>query len=84
MSSDETVETDLPAGTNECWVVTKHYQVYANLKRLLDEPSQLKGIAGRGRAWAEKYAMRAGAGEIMMRTLDSVLDGTYKAPEVRA
>jgi hypothetical protein len=84
MSSDEHVETDLPAGSNECWVVTKHYQVYSNLKRLLDDPHQLEPIARRGREWAEKYASRAQAGAIMMRTLDAVLDGSYVAPEVRA
>lgn len=83
MSCDEHIETDLPAGSNECWVVTKHHQVYSNLKRLLDDPGQLEGIARRGRAWAEKYAMRAGAGPILMQTLDAVLDGTYTAPEVR-
>jgi hypothetical protein len=83
MSADENVESDLPAGSNECWVVTKHHEVYSNLKRLLDDPSQLEKIALNGRAWAEKYAMRAGAGAIMMSTLNAVLDGTYTAPEVR-
>lgn len=83
MSADEFVETDLPAGSNECWVVTKHHQVYANLKRLLDDPSQLEPIARRGRAWAEKYASRASAGALMKRTLDAVLDGSYQAPAVR-
>lgn len=83
MSADEHVEVDLPAGSNECWVVTKHHQVYANLKRLLDDPTRLASIAARGRAWAEQHAMRANAGATMMRTLDAVLDGSYQAPEVR-
>lgn len=83
MSSDEFVETDLPAGSNECWVVTKHHQVYTNLKRLLDDRTQLEPIARRGRDWAEKYAMRAHAGALMLRTLDAVLEGTYSAPAVR-
>lgn len=83
MSADEFVETDLPAGSNECWVVTKHHQVYANLKRLLDDPSQLEPIARKGRSWAEKYASRASAGAILKRTLDAVLDGSYQAPAVR-
>jgi len=83
MSCDEHIETDLPEGSNEGWVVTKHHQVYSNLKRLLDDPTQLEAIAHKGRAWAEKYAMRAGAGAIMKSTLDAVLEGTYTAPEVR-
>lgn len=84
MSSDETVETDLPKGTNECWVVTKHFQVYSNLKRLLDDPSQLEPISRKGRAWAEKYAGKASAGAMLHRTLDAVLDGSYQAPAVRS
>lgn len=84
MSSDELIETDLPAGSNECWVVTKHHQVYSNLKRLLDDPSLLEPIARKGRAWAEQYARRAGAAPILMRTLDAVLDGSYHAPAVRS
>lgn len=83
MSSDEFVETDLPPGSNECWVVTKHYEVYTNLKDLLDNPAQLEPIARRGRAWAEKYACRRGAGEILRAKLDAVLDGSYRPPEVR-
>lgn len=83
MSADEHVETDLPAGSNECWVVTKHHEVYRNLKRLLDDPTQLAPIAQRGRAWAETYAMTASAGAMLARTLDAVLDGTYQPPAVR-
>jgi len=83
MSADEFVEPDLPPGSNECWVVTKHHEVYTNLKRLLDDPTQLEQIARKGRAWAEQYAMRGGAGESLKRTLDAVLDGSYRAPAVR-
>jgi hypothetical protein len=83
MSADEFVETDFAPGTNECWVVTKHHQVYSNLKRLLDDPSRLAPIAQKGRAWAEKYAMRSSAGAMLMNTLDAVIDGSYRAPEVR-
>jgi hypothetical protein len=83
MSCDEFVETDLPAGSNEGWVVTKHHEVHSNLKALLDDPSRLQPIARRGRSWAEQYACRTGAGAIMKKTLDAVLDGTYVAPAVR-
>jgi hypothetical protein len=84
MSADEFVETDLPTGSNESWVVTKHHQVYVHLKRLLDDPTALEPIARRGREWAEKYAMRKGAAARLMKTLDSVLDGTYEAPVARS
>lgn len=84
MSADEFVETDLPTGSNESWVVTKHHQVYVHLKRLLDDPTALEPVARRGREWAEKYAMRKGAAARLMKTLDSVLDGTYEAPVARS
>lgn len=83
MSADEHVESDLPAGSNACWVVTKHHEVYRTLKRLLDDRTQLEPIARRGRDWAETYALRTGAGAILKRTLDGVLDGTYQPPAVR-
>jgi hypothetical protein len=83
MSCDEFVETDLPTGSNEGWMVTKHHQVYGNLKRLLDEPGRLEPIARQGRAWAEQFACRTGAGALMKKTLDAVLDGSYEVPAVR-
>lgn len=84
MSSDEFVEVDLPAGSNRCWVVTKHHEVYINLKALLDDPSRLAPIARRGRTWAEAHASRTVAGKRLLRVLDAVLDGSYRAPEVRS
>ena len=84
MSSSEFIETDLPPGSNECWVVTPHHRVHTNLKLLLDDPNGLEPIARRGREWAEKFACRTGAGAIMMKTLDAVLAGTYEPPAVRS
>ena len=80
MSSDETIESDLPAGSNEAWVVTKHYNVYERLKSLLDEPQRLAQIAQRGQEWARAHASRAGAGATLQKVLDAVLDGTYQPP----
>ncbi|MBX3067295.1 MAG: hypothetical protein IT191_08325 [Microbacteriaceae bacterium] len=82
MSADEFVETDLPNGSNECWVVTKHYEVYLNLKNLLDHPETLKSIAERGFEWARENAMKTRASEKLGRVLDAVVDGTYKTSEV--
>jgi hypothetical protein len=79
-SADETIETDFAAGSNDAWVVTKHYQVYDNLKALLDNPERLEPIARRGQAWARKYASRAIAGRALGETLDLVLNGTYFPP----
>jgi hypothetical protein len=77
MSSDETIEPDLPRGSNEAWVVTRHHEVLDNLKRLLDHPERLEPIARRGQAWARQYASSVGAGPALLATLREVLDGTY-------
>jgi len=82
-SSDEHLETDLPSGSNECWVVTKHHQVYQNLKQLLDHPETLAPIAAKGRAWAEKYAFRTSTAPVLAEKLDAVLAGNYQAPKIR-
>ena len=84
MSADESTETDLPTGSNDCWVVTKHHEVYRNLKGLLDDPSQLAPLAKKGRAWAEKYALAEHASGLLMNTLNAVRDGSYTAPAVRS
>lgn len=78
MSADETVETDLPAGSNQAWVVTPHHQVYDNLSKLLDDPKSWRGIAERGLEWARQYGTARGAGERLNAVLDSVLEGTYE------
>lgn len=77
MSADETVETDLPAGSNDAWVVTQHFQVYDNLKELLDAPHTWRGIAERGLEWASEYGTARGAGQRLNAVLDAVVAGTY-------
>lgn len=78
MSADETVETDLPRGSNDAWVVTKHYQVYDNLKALLDAPQTWRPIAERAVEWARQYATEVGAGTRLNAVLDDVAAGTYR------
>jgi hypothetical protein len=80
MSADENVETDLPPGSNNAWVVTKHYQVYSHLKALLDEPGSWAEIAAQGIAWARENVVRSGTAPKLARVLDAVLDGTYTPP----
>lgn len=82
MSADERIETDFAAGSNDAWVVTCHYEVYDNLKRLLDDPLQWRAIAARGLAWAREYATASGASPRLHQVLDAVLDGTYSPPGV--
>ncbi len=81
MSADETLETDLPKGSNESWVVTSHHEVYDNLKQLLDAPETWRPIAQRGLDWAREYATATGAGARLNAVLDNVLNDTYSHPE---
>jgi len=83
MSSDEHVETDLPPGSNQAWVVTKHYEVYDKLKDLLDNPERWRAIAERGIAWARENALVSGTAPRLHRVLNAVLDGTYTPPRRR-
>ncbi len=78
MSADPAIETDLPPESSEAWLVTKHHQVYENLRLLLDEPHRIEPLARRGQAWAREYASQTGAGEKLNRVLNAVLDGTYE------
>lgn len=82
MSADRTIEPDLQEGANDAWLVTRNYEVYDNLKRLLDDPDQIEPLAARGEAWAFEFGSRSHAGPVLRRTLDAVLAGTYVAPPV--
>ena len=76
-SADETIETSLPPGANQASLVTKHWQIYDNLKSLLDHPERIEPLADAGQAWARRFASAEGAGALLKGILDSVLDGSY-------
>jgi hypothetical protein len=76
-SADRTVETTLAPGANDAWVVTKHFEVYDNLKKLLDNPRLIEPQANRGRDWASAYCSATATGEILRSLLTLVVDGRY-------
>lgn len=76
-SSDSTVETTLAPGANDAWIVTKHFELYNALKKLLDDPESIEPQALRGQEWAMQYASASSAGSILRELLNSVLAGTY-------
>jgi len=53
-SADEEIETSLDEGANEAWVVTPYWDIYDNLKMLLDNPDSMKPQAKAGYDWALK------------------------------
>ena len=77
-SADGTIETSLPPGANDVVLVTKHWQVYDNLKSLLDHPERIEPLATAGQAWARRFSSAEGTGPVLVGILDSVLDGTYR------
>ncbi|MEO6942471.1 MAG: glycosyltransferase [Terrimesophilobacter sp.] len=76
-SSDGTVETYLPPHANDAMMVTKHWQVYDNLKYLLDDPARIEPLARAGQEWVKEYASGASNGPRLSSILNLVLDGNY-------
>jgi hypothetical protein len=76
-SADGNVETTLAPGANEAWVVTRHHEIYENLKRLLDAPESIEPQANRGQVWARNYCSASKTGEILRELLVSVTEGKY-------
>ena len=48
MSADPDIETGLPQDAKGAWMITKYWQVYDNLKFLLDNPEEIKKYADTG------------------------------------
>lgn len=53
-SADEKIETSLPVGSNSAWMVTEYWNIYDNLKKLLNDHSLIKKYADAGYLWAYK------------------------------
>lgn len=51
-SADEKFEKALPTGSNNAWFVTRNYEIYDNLKKLLESPDIMKMYADAGYKWA--------------------------------
>ncbi|MBO2988391.1 glycosyltransferase family protein [Leucobacter tardus] len=74
MSADEQIEPDLPRGSNRAWVVTKHWEVYHQLKSLLEEPERLRPQAEAGLAWINEHARASVAGPKLQSVLDRLIE----------
>ena len=55
-SADELIETDLPRGSNDSWMVTKSYEVYENLKILISDKKLQHKFAVNGYNWVKNNA----------------------------
>ena len=55
MSADPKIETTLPQDSNDAWMITGYWEVYDNLKYLLDNPQKIKYYADRGYEFTYKH-----------------------------
>lgn len=73
-SADERIETSLPRGSNDAWMVTPASDVYANLKTLLDTPDLIEMQASAGRRWVLENAVSSASGRRVLDILDAALN----------
>ena len=74
ISADEFEEPMLPPGSNQAWLVTKHWQVYDNIKLLLDKPGRIEQLAVYGRDWAKNHF----SASANTATLNAVLEKAFQ------
>lgn len=70
--ADESIETDLPAGSNSAWVVTTAADIYANLSSLLDNPDRIAPQAAAGLAWVQEHATVSASGAKVCSVLEGI------------
>ncbi|WP_460964185.1 glycosyltransferase [Pedococcus soli] len=58
-SADGTIETSLPAGANDAWVVTPSWRVRDKLEAALRHPQELQAQADRGTSWMQDHCSRS-------------------------
>jgi hypothetical protein len=71
-SADEYIETDLPKGSNDAWLVTKNYEIYDKLKFLLDNVQVQMEYAEKGYNWALQHASQSAASNKLKTLLRSI------------
>lgn len=70
-SADEYIETDLPEGSNEAWIVTYHYQVTEHLRQALQlSGAELREQAERGQRWVREHATAEVSGRRLRRAVE--------------
>lgn len=69
-SANADIETSLPSDSNEAWLPTGYWEIYDNLKLLLDNPHLQKEYADRGFVWAQKNASFSHARKKIVKLLD--------------
>lgn len=71
-SADERIETSLPSGSNSAWMVTEYWNIYDNLKQLLDEPHLIIQYANAGFEWASEHCSQGKNARRLERLLSNL------------
>jgi hypothetical protein len=69
MSADSKIEQGLPQNCKDAWMITRYWELYSNLKYLLDNTSMIKYYADNGYDFAYKHYTYEAAGEFMRGVL---------------
>lgn len=76
-SADEQIETDLPEGSNQAWIVTRHFEVTERLRGVLSSsPQELLAKAEAGQSWVRAHATSEASGRVIRSALRSALNKT--------
>lgn len=74
LSADETLDSQLPAGSNAAWEVTEHHRIARNLRRLLSDRDYALAKAVAGRDWVWTHAAASVTGAALSRVLAASLE----------
>lgn len=66
-SADYAIEPALPFDSRGVWLHTRYWEVYDNLKYLLDNPLQIRSFADKGHSWSKKHCSYTAVREHLFR-----------------
>lgn len=78
--AEERMEPQLPSGSDQAWLVTRHHEVEQNLRLLLDDRARIATLASAGREWVLRHAVSSVSGPLLNRKLQDTLE---RAPSPR-
>lgn len=68
-SADVNIDTSLPQDAEGAWLVTRYWQVYDNIKFMLNNPEEIKKYADKGFEWAQKHYSFSNAQKTLLNIL---------------
>ena len=72
--AEERMEPQLPPGSDDAWLVTRHFEVERNLRLLLSDRARISAQATAGRDWVLQHAVSSASGAVLNQKLQAVLE----------